>query len=87
MNVISYQIKSLPRFLVSFQAAIYRNILLAKCRRFWPCRSHHHLQNLNISFNFRESIRRILLIVITALLLKGLEESGSFTVAKSTHVC
>ena len=34
MNAISYMIKYLPRLIVKFQAAIHKNLLLARCRAF-----------------------------------------------------
>ena len=41
----------LPCLLVSIQAAIYRNLILTKCRAFWACVSHNHLNNkFEISF-------------------------------------
>ena len=50
MNALCYMIKYLPGLLVNFQAAIFKNLLLTKCRAFSACRAHHHSHNEKISF-------------------------------------
>ena len=50
MNTLSYRIKYLSCLLVNFHAAIYRNLLLAKFKLPWACRSHPHLYNEKVPF-------------------------------------
>ena len=72
MNAPSYMIKYLPCLLVNFQAAIYKNLLLAKC-----CKPTTRYIIKRFLLQCRELAlpQRILLIVTTTLLLKALEES------------
>ena len=51
INMNRWKWMLLPCLLVNNQAAMYRNLLLTKCRAFWACISHHHLLNqFKISF-------------------------------------
>ena len=51
INMNSWKWMLLPYLLVNVLAALYKNLLLTKCRAFWACVSHHHLHNqFKISF-------------------------------------
>ena len=66
----------LPCLLVNVQAAIYRNLLLARCRAFEHVElTTMYLTNLQFHLHFRELplLQKILLIKTMALLLKALE--------------
>ena len=80
----------LPCLLVNIQAAIYINILLARCRAFEHAEpTTIYITNLRFHLHFRQLalLQRILLIVTTGLLLKTLEEFWSFTVTTLTNIC
>ena len=66
----SYLIKYLPRRLVNFQAAIYKDLLLAK---FSNSTTIYIINKFHLPYKELALLQRILLIVAAALLLKVLE--------------
>ena len=67
----SYLIKYLPRRLANFQAAIYKDLLLAK---FSNSTTIYIIKKFHLPYKGLALLQRILLIVAASLLLKALEE-------------
>ena len=77
MNALSYMIKYLPSLLVNFQAAIYKILLLARCRAFFEHvepTTIYIIKNISTHYRKLAPLHRIFLILTSTLLLKASDE-------------